>query len=176
MPSKPDLDPVYDVVNPTISDAMEKASERLDDLGVRHALIGGLAVGAHGFPRATKDVDFLVGPEAFDRHTAGIISPIAGLPISVGGVAVDFIPIEDNEPFLNSTIEHPDESCGIPVADINALVYTKLRSPRPKDRLDLLELIAIGMDVKSVAEYVAEYAPKLLTKFNDIVADAAETE
>ena len=40
-------------------------SARLTDLGVPHMLIGGVAVGLHGYPRATKDVDFLVGPEAF---------------------------------------------------------------------------------------------------------------
>lgn len=32
--------------------------------GIRHALVGGLAVGHHGHPRATKGVDFIVGDEA----------------------------------------------------------------------------------------------------------------
>lgn len=40
-------------------------SEALTSLGVRHALVGGLAVGVHGHPRATKDIDFIVGAEAF---------------------------------------------------------------------------------------------------------------
>ena len=31
----------------------------LSDGGVEYVLIGGLAVGAHGFPRATKDVDIV---------------------------------------------------------------------------------------------------------------------
>jgi len=42
----------------------------LDDLGaalrangIEHALIGGLALAAHGIPRATMDVDFLVAAE-----------------------------------------------------------------------------------------------------------------
>ena len=39
---------------------MRAAAAQLDRRGVRHWL-GGLAVGAHGFPRATKNVDFLVG-------------------------------------------------------------------------------------------------------------------
>ncbi len=34
--------------------------ERFDERGVRHALIGGLAVNVHGYARATHDVDFLV--------------------------------------------------------------------------------------------------------------------
>ena len=36
----------------------------LADGGVEFILIGGLAVGAHGFPRATKDVDIVPGPDA----------------------------------------------------------------------------------------------------------------
>jgi hypothetical protein len=35
----------------------------LADAGVEYVLIGGLAVGAHGYPRATKDVDIVPGPE-----------------------------------------------------------------------------------------------------------------
>jgi len=40
------------------------ASARLTELGVRHVLVGGLAVGGWGHPRATKDVVFLVGEES----------------------------------------------------------------------------------------------------------------
>ena len=43
-----------------------RTSQKLSELGVPHALIGGLAVGVHGHPRATRDADSLVGSEAFD--------------------------------------------------------------------------------------------------------------
>jgi len=44
----------------------------LADAGVEYVLIGGLAVGAHGFPRATKDVDIVPAPDAsnLERLTA----------------------------------------------------------------------------------------------------------
>jgi hypothetical protein len=35
----------------------------LADAGVDYVLIGGLAVGAHGFPRATKDIDIVPAPD-----------------------------------------------------------------------------------------------------------------
>ncbi len=35
----------------------------LVDGGVEYVLIGGLAVGAHGFPRATKDLDIVPAPD-----------------------------------------------------------------------------------------------------------------
>jgi hypothetical protein len=36
---------------------------RLDDAGVEHVLIGGLAVNAHGVIRATQDVDVCPSPD-----------------------------------------------------------------------------------------------------------------
>jgi hypothetical protein len=52
-------------VQPSVKTAAEEASRRLRELGVRHALIGGIAVGAHDAPRNTTDVNFLVGLKAF---------------------------------------------------------------------------------------------------------------
>ena len=54
------IEELAEVVAPSVLlDAID-TSRRLTALGVPHALIGGLAVGLHGHPRATKDVDFLV--------------------------------------------------------------------------------------------------------------------
>ena len=39
----------------------------LDGYGVRHALAGGMAMAAHGFPRATKDLDFLIAKADSER-------------------------------------------------------------------------------------------------------------
>ena len=70
----PDLGLLDGVVAPRILDALRVASEQLTKIGVRHALVGGLAVGAHGYPRATKNVDFLVGEEAFLHHGRGLVT------------------------------------------------------------------------------------------------------
>lgn len=69
----PDLRLLDGVVAPEILAAMRSASAQLARMGVRHALAGALAVGAWGYPRASKDVDFLVGDEAFERHEGGIV-------------------------------------------------------------------------------------------------------
>ncbi|MBI4612895.1 MAG: nucleotidyltransferase [Planctomycetes bacterium] len=55
---------------PDFTRILERIVPRLDDLGVRYALIGGLAVSAHGCIRDTHDIDFLVREpdlEAFDK-------------------------------------------------------------------------------------------------------------
>ena len=69
----PDPSLLVGVVAPEVLDAMRVASAALKSAGVRHVVVGGLAVGAHGYPRATKDVDFLVGDEAFEHHPGGLL-------------------------------------------------------------------------------------------------------
>jgi hypothetical protein len=49
----------------------------LADGGVEYVLIGGLAVGAHGFPRATKDVDIVPAPD--ERNLARLADVLRAL-------------------------------------------------------------------------------------------------
>ena len=62
-----DIKDTFSFVAPKVREAALKTAAQLKHLGIRHALAGGLAVGAHGYVRATTDVDFLVGEEAFDH-------------------------------------------------------------------------------------------------------------
>lgn len=63
----------------------------LDDAGVRFIVIGGFAVGAHGYPRATKDLDIVPdpGPENLER----LASALEALDATVLGVE-EFAPDE----------------------------------------------------------------------------------
>ena len=63
-----DIKEALQFVAPKVRDAAIKTAVQLAHLGIRHALAGGLAVGAHGYVRATTAIDFLVGEEAFDRQ------------------------------------------------------------------------------------------------------------
>src|SRR5438046_7802019 len=95
---KPDPSLLVDVVAARVLEAMNTASDMLKRAGIRHVVVGGLAVGANGYPRATKDVDFLVGDEAFVRHAGGLVTMNPALPIEVNGVAIDYLsPREDEE-------------------------------------------------------------------------------
>ena len=80
---KPDPSLLVDVVAPRVLEAMTTASDLLKRAGVRHVVVGGLAVGANGFPRATKVVDFLVGDEAFQRHAGGVVTLHPAVPFQV---------------------------------------------------------------------------------------------
>lgn len=45
---------------PRLRAILREVSSALEQAGVAHALVGGLAMAAHGFPRATKDLDFML--------------------------------------------------------------------------------------------------------------------
>src|SRR5438552_14430099 len=95
------------VVAPEILEAMKTAAGQLSRMGVRHALVGALAAGAWGYPRASKDVECLVGDEAFERHAGGIVTMATGIPISVGGVPIDHIGVLPGEQHLEQAVSHP---------------------------------------------------------------------
>lgn len=162
------------VVAPGVLDAMQRASDELTRLGVRHALVGGLAVGAYGYPRATKDVDFLVGDEAFEHHAGGIVTMKAGIPIQVGGVLVDLLTAQPDEGALGA-VPVVRTGAEVPVAPIEALIHLKLKSPRLKDAADVIELLKAGIDRARCRAWLATNASALEARFEELV-ERAERE
>jgi hypothetical protein len=167
----PDLSRLDGVVAPVVLGAMRVASQALTKVGVRHVIVGGLAVGAYGYARATKGVDFLVGGEVFERHAGGVVTMKPGVPIQVSGVAIDFLSIGADEQHLEGAVAN---SGG--VASAEALVYLKLQSPRARDRFDVIELLKAGLDATAVRRYLEANAPGLVAKFDAVVAAAATKE
>lgn len=47
-----------------LDDELTRLRDRLEDAQIEYALCGGLAMGVHGHPRATVDIDVLIRPEA----------------------------------------------------------------------------------------------------------------
>ena len=168
----PDLKPVADVVSDRIWRAMVDGSAALTQLGVKHALVGGLAVGAHGWPRATRDVDFLVDDTAWTKTPSGLVVMRAGLPVEAHGVPIDTLSIRDDERHLAAAIEQAETTEGIPVAPVAALVYMKLASPRSKDRMDVIEMLKSGADAAAIRGYLEDNAPSLLADFDAAVTTA----
>src|SRR5712691_9574314 len=111
-PDLPDLTRLQGVVAPEILTAVAVASAKLREAGVPHALAGGLAVGAHGYPRTTDHVNFLVGNEAFEKHAGGVVTLKVPL-IAVGTVHVDFLSIDESrgeKVQLRPAVEGPSRS------------------------------------------------------------------
>lgn len=171
----PDLRLLEDVVAPRVLAAMRSASRALHSLGVRHAVAGGLAVGAHGYPRTTMDVDLLVGDEAFERQPGGLVTLKPGVPIQIDGVAVDLLSASGGEAFLEDSLGQPVGG-EVPVVPAGTLVYLKLKSPRLKDRADVVELVKAGLSIQSVRQYLERYAPALVARFDECIAQVRAEE
>lgn len=166
---------IFQFVAPQVREAALKTAAQLESLGIRHALAGGLAVGAHGYVRATTDVDFLVGEEAFVHHGL-IVAFKAGVPIEIDGIRIDYLSPAGLGPQMESVLNHPAISEGIPIAPIDALVYMKLKASRRRDLLDVVELIKAGINLKPVRDYLQHYATDLQPMFEELVKEATAEE
>lgn len=148
-------------------------SRRLAELGIPHALIGGLAVGIHGHPRATKDADFLVGPEAFKS-----ISPLLVYRDELGDFVrlgvIDLLAVPPAYPSLAEQLVPAAEGGDVPVIAAEALVLLKLDANRPQDRADVVALLDAGVDSAVVIRYLREVAPELLDRFAELVSASSD--
>ena len=166
-----DLKEVFRFVAPQVREAAVRTAEQLNQLGIRHALAGGLAVGAHGYIRATADVDFLVGEEAFEQ-TGLLVAFKAGVPIEVGGIRIDYLSPVSLGSQLEEVLDHPLMNEGLAVVPIEALIYMKLVAKRRKDLVDVVELVKVGVDVKRVRDYLQQFASDLVPLFEELVNEA----
>jgi hypothetical protein len=131
----------------------------LDAVGVDYALVGGLAVGVWGAPRATKDIDLLIRPEDLSRAKDAARAcgyTLEALPMRfadgmemrrvnklVGGqlMMLDFILVDHNlEPAWQSRERRDTESTPIFVVSRDALIAMKLAAGRPQDQADVIKL------------------------------------
>jgi hypothetical protein len=132
---------------------------------VRHALIGGLAVGLRSRPRATKDADFImhIPALAFPGLLEELVS--VGFEIDVpdvvrrwsierftafrcGGVRVDWMqPVLPLYTTVLATAEaKPWLDTELRVATAEGLILTKMVSFRPQDQADIDTLLIANRD------------------------------
>lgn len=166
-----DIKEIFGFVSPKVRDAAIKTAEQLSVLGIRHALAGGLAVGAHGYVRATTDVGFLVGEEAFE-HQGSVVAFRAGVPIEVDGVRIDYLSPVSLGPQLEDVLDHPLMNEGLAIVPIEVLIYMKLAAKRRRDLVDVVELVKAGADVNRVRNYLQQYASDLVQSFEELVSEA----
>ena len=166
-----DLKAVFRFVAPQVRDAAVKTAAQLEQIGVRYALAGGLAVGAHGYIRATAHVDFLVGEEAFEHHGV-LVTFKTGVPVEVDGIRIDYLSPISLGSQMEETLDHPPVSEGLAVVPIEALIYMKLVAKQRRDLVDVVELIKAGADLKPVRDYLEKYAGDLVPSFEELVNEA----
>jgi hypothetical protein len=162
---KPSLDRALAAVPEEVRVAAVEASKRLRALGIRHALVGGIAVGAHGAPRNTTDVDFLVGLEAFEGSGL-VLTHRQGVPVKVGAVAVDLLPAE--EPAMVRALDEVQAE-EVPIIGLPVLVQMKLRALRAHDQDDVRRLIRAGADLGAIRAHLGAVEPPLLDRLDYVL-------
>jgi hypothetical protein len=163
----PDLLEAASAVSEKVMLAAYDASRELTWRGIPHALIGGLAVGAHGAPRATKDVDFLVSQaDAFEGTVVLSFKP--GVPIAVRGIVVDYLTPEGSPhaALLSHALKQAKVSQGVPVIALAPLVLMKLQAARRRDLDDVSRLLQRADDEERIREYLKTHAPELVEQLD----------
>jgi hypothetical protein len=170
------------MLSESMREAVLAACAAYSALGVPFALVGGLAAGALGRPRFTKDIDFLVGEEAF-RKSGLIISFALPMPLQAGDVAIDPIPLPE-EPARRAVLSAAlasapvDTTTGQPVPILAAtwLAYMKLASPRGKDRDDIVGMMQAGKVDQSALERAVQGDDLLEGRLREALAELAIAE
>ena len=163
-----------DVVRP---DDLEEAATRIATaLGDRGMLVGGMAVAAWGYVRATDDVDFVANLEAsrvLERLKAARISArvhrgkildsdiawcVKGL---IGGVVFDILPPIVPLDFERAVTVTLARGKTVRVVDLDGLLRLKLRAGGPQDLLDAAQLLRkhpeLLDDVRPIAEAYSQW-------------------
>lgn len=169
------LDDLAGHVPQTHIDGAKAASGAFQKAGVRHVLVGGLAVGMHGYPRNTRDIDFMVGDEAFVFHGL-LVEPRPGLPMRYSGVTIDWVSLEPNERAALEEFLVEASPGEVPVMSVVPLIAMKLIAARHKDKTDIVELIKAGADVEPIIVFVQERFPEKLPLLMHLIAEAREEE
>ena len=172
--------------------ALLEMTALLDELHLDYMLIGGLAVGQWGEPRATLDVDLTmwVEPEQFESTVRMLAARLALrtsqplefarknrlLPVRASnGVQVDLLfavwPLEKQA--IETAVERRIHGARVRVAGLDYLLFLKLISDRPQDLADAAALLRrhrgkvnldwLERELSELAEAIAE--PDMLRRF-----------
>ena len=157
-----------------------RIANRLEDDGIAYAIGGALALGAHGAPRATKDVDITIFlpevelPRAFDAlERAGLmfdrqeatrdVARIGLFKAHAGRMVVDVFLSEHPQYEAMRTRRVSLEIDGKRLWFLSAedLCIHKLIYGRPKDLIDLERLIAVrpSIDLAYVRSWLSRMIP-----------------
>jgi hypothetical protein len=153
--------------------ALREISRRLSAARVRHGVLGAIAVGVHGWPRATQDVHLLLGPEAWQQVPGGTLTPLVEMPEQVNGVGIDYLPVSIAGDFLIEAFDRVLVTEGVPIAPIDVVILTKLVRLVMRDQADIVELLKAGLfDTAAVESYLEQHAPMLTRRFLELKAQA----
>jgi len=142
----------------TLESELREIVRRFNEAKVEYALCGGMALAVHGYPRFTKDIDFLIAPESLSRAkevaaSAGFLDDSGRIPFPDSEVH-RILKIEGSEhrildllvPKSLDTIAWTQRQWfdwnGLPICSVSrdGLIEMKRAAGREIDRLDIRQL------------------------------------
>jgi hypothetical protein len=146
----------------------------LVEADVEFVVIGGLAVAAHGYPRATKDVDIVPGPDRENRRRLfEALRTLDAQPVEVG----DFRPEELPVPFSPGGLDQGGNwALRTQAGRIDVLQWLAGVDGYPQLRAHAIEVELAGVGVVLVAGYDDLVAMKRAAGRPQDRADLAELE
>lgn len=182
--------------------ALQRIAFSLDQLGVPYAIIGGVAVSIQSVPRYTEDIDAVIwfGEDGWQNLLESLkqhgFVPRAADPIQFAqrnrlllltdsnsvqiDIAFGALPFEEELVKTAKAVELSD-GFRLKVASPEALVLMKAIAWRPKDQLDIRDLVSVNphLDWQQVIEQFGEYAnllevPERVEDLKNIVVASAQ--
>lgn len=169
--------------------AARKLADRLKELGIPYVVAGGLAVAAHGYKRATVDVDLVLtreGLEKFKERWLGVgwverFKGSKGMRDAEHNVKVDVLTPDEKPgdgktcPFNFPNPENLGEAMGgiwqdVKILPLRELIELKLASgitsrARLKDLVDVMELIKVN---QLPADFGSKLHPFVQAKYTEL--------
>ena len=171
------IDNLHACVSQVMIDGIKTVSSILTRQGIRHALVGGMAVACHGCPRTTENMDFAVRECAFEYHEK-ITLLRASLPVKYMGIRVNYVALTSKieKELLEQHLVVPSPGA-VPVLPLGPLIAMKLLAGRLKDKADICEMLKRrGMrEVEAVMKFIAESLPSHAGLMAELTA-AADNE
>ena len=168
----------------TLNKTLSRLSADLEEHGIDYAVIGAVALLAHGYPRFTEDIDLVMTTDGLRKFHEELVAPAfpgarKRLKSTADGVSIEVMttgeypgdgrpkPVSMPEPDKAST-----EIDGIRFVTLEKLVELKLASgisapDRLKDLADVQELIKIR---KLDADFALKLNPYVREKYRELEA------
>ena len=171
-----------------VQKTLQRITQRLTEIGVDYAIVGGMALYSHGFRRYTEDVDVLVTSEGLAKlheqlEGLGYVRPFAAsknLRDAETGVRIDFLvsgqypgggkpgPVAFPIPSDVAVEQH-----GIRVVSLPKLVELKLASGQSPNRLkDLADVQELIQHLELTLELAEQLDPSLRDAYRRLWTDA----
>jgi len=181
----------------SLNSTLRQLAKDLDDRGIDYAVIGAVALLAHGYPRFTEDIDLVLtteGLEKFHRELIGLgYSPAfpgarKRLRSTADGVTIEVMTTGeypgDGKVKPVSMPEPKDASVeidGVRFVSLEKLIELKLASgmtasDRLKDLADVQELIKVRSLPKDFATRLNPYVREKFVELSEAVTNVRRTE